>query len=219
MARATAWEIRTSPGASEAARVSASTAGARSSSRRQASPRSCQRRGSLGWICAAAASTGMVSSARPCFCAAAQTRKTASASDGETRPSASRAGDVTAPARPRPDRSPPSMAPTAARSPGERSGCQVSTIRMTRSASLSLAASCSIVSSKTHALPTSHSRRSAPTRNQQPGGTIKRQVADQAGVGDAVVGRDVGARREQREHRIGSAMRNDRADRAVEAGP
>ena len=46
-------------------------------------------------------------------------------------------------------------------------------ISTTRNSSLSFHASCSIVSSKTNALPTRHSTVVAPQRKPQPGGTIK----------------------------------------------
>src|SRR5215471_9366085 len=57
-------------------------------------------------------------------------------------------------------------------SAGLSCGCQMSKISTTRSWSLSFQASCSIVSSKTQALPGTHSRVSLPTRKPQPSGTI-----------------------------------------------
>ena len=50
-----------------------------------------------------------------------------------------------------------------ARSAGDRWGCHTSKMNTTRSSSLSFQASCSIVSSKTHAVPGTHSRVSLPT--------------------------------------------------------
>src|SRR3979490_2014998 len=59
-----------------------------------------------------------------------------------------------------------------ARSGGVRCGCQMSKIRTTRSLSLSFQASCSMVSSNTHALPGTHFRVSLPTRKPQPSGMM-----------------------------------------------
>ena len=67
----------------------------------------------------------------------------------------------------------------SARSGGVRCGCQMSNIRMTRSLSLSLRASCSMVSSKTQASPGTHCRISLPTRNEQFSGMISAEVGDE----------------------------------------
>ena len=60
---------------------------------------------------------------------------------------------------------------------------------------------------------------SAPTRNQQPVGHDQRQMADQPGIGDAGMRRDMRARREQREHRIGPAAAGCPAGRVRRAAP
>jgi ABC-type sugar transport system ATPase subunit len=64
------------------------------------------------------------------------------------------------------------IACTSVRSCALSSGRQISNSRITRVRSLSFQASWSIESSNTHALPSTHSRVSLPTRNQQAGGTM-----------------------------------------------
>src|SRR5580692_6199983 len=78
-------------------------------------------------------------------------------------------------------------------------GLQISRISTARGTSLSFQASCSKVSSNTKALPGCHSRRSAPTRNKQPGGTINGRCTMRR-VFDAGVRRNVRLGIENGEH-------------------
>ena len=142
---------------------SAATAGARSSSRRWSEaehlPHARVARDGLGAGAGERQRLGRQPAARPAIADRAEDlvgiarvggpRAGAGAGGVAHSPSVASAGSVAA-----------ITAATAARSAGDRSGCQVSTIRMTRSASLGFSASCSIVSSKTQALPASQSRAS-----------------------------------------------------------
>ena len=87
----------------------------------------------------------------------------------------------------------------------------MSRISTARRRSLSFHASCSIVSSKAKARPSTHSRVSPPTRKPQSGRHVEREVDDRAGVGHPGVRRDPRAR--------GAAARRTRWARGPGSAP
>ena len=97
------------------------------------------------------------------------------------------------------------------RSAAFNSGFQMSKIRMARGVSDRFQASCSMVSSNTHACPGIHSRVVAPTRNPHCGGTINGRCTVQARVGDAGMRGDAGIGIEDRKQRRRCAARHSTA--------
>ena len=135
LARARLWAMSGSAGASAAALASAATASARSSSRRWARPSTCHMRASSGLASAPARASGSASAAQPVRDRRRRRPEDLVGVRGDRRSrelAPARSASLTVP----PSASAGSVAAitaaTAARSAAERSGCQVSTIRMTR---------------------------------------------------------------------------------------